>query len=381
MNSFSRKSFIKSITKVVIKIGSSILTDEKGSLAESAFEMISSQVAELRERGVKVIIVSSGAIASGMKKLNLKKRPVDIHIKQAIAASGQTTLMWNYEKSFMKYGINVAQLLLTHDGLANRRRFLNARKTIYQLLAMDIIPVINENDTVAVEEIMFGDNDNLAALVTSLTEADLLILLTDIDGIYDKDPRKYEDAKLIPRITKIDNNIEKIAADTARNTSVGGMLTKIQATRTAAAFGVPTIIANGLKRDILTRIFEGSETGTLILPQQDRLRARKHWIAYTLKPAGEIIVDEGAKEAIILHGKSVLPSGVKGVRGNFDIGDSVVCVDENGTVLANGLTSYSSAEINRIMGAKTYQIESILGYTYGGEIIHRDDLVVINSSR
>lgn len=376
MKNFSRQRFIKNIKKVVVKIGSSILTDNEGNLSDSSFGKIASQISRLREKGIKVIMVSSGAIASGMKKLNIDKRPVDIHMKQAIAASGQTTLMWKYEKAFLKYETNVAQLLLTHDGLSNRKRFLNARRTIYQLLAMDIIPIVNENDTVAVDEIMFGDNDNLAALVTSLTEADLLVLLTDIDGLYDKDPRKHSDARFIPQIAKIDREVEKIAGITTGKTTVGGMITKIQATRTAAAFGVPTIIANGKDKDTLIRIFQGKETGTLIYPEQDKLSARKHWIAYTLKPAGEIVLDDGARNAVVKYGKSILPSGVIGVKGNFDVGDAIACTDKDGGTLARGLSSYGSSEIRKIMGLKTTQIESVLGYTYGGEIIHRDDLAV-----
>lgn len=377
MNSSPRQKFISKIKKVVIKVGSSILTDSEGNLYPSAFRKIALQVSEIRNRGIKVVIVSSGAIAAGMKKLGLSKRPVDIHVKQAIAASGQTTLMQNYENAFRKYGINVAQILLTHDGLSNRKRFLNARRTIYQLFSMDILPVVNENDTVAVEEIMFGDNDNLAAFVTSLTEADLLVLLTDIDGIYDKDPRKDPDARFIPQIDKIDQEIEKIARSTTGRTTVGGMATKIQATRTAAAFGVPTIIANGSKKDVLLDIFEGRETGTLINPEKEKMSARKHWIAYTLKTRGEIVIDDGAKEAVTRYGKSVLPTGVIGVKGKFDIGDAIVCLDKEGNILAKGLTSYSSREINKILGAKTSEIESILGYTYGGEILHRDDLAVM----
>ena len=227
----------------MVKIGSSILTDNEGNLSDSSFGKIASQISRLREKGIKVIMVSSGAIASGMKKLNIDKRPVDIHMKQAIAASGQTTLMWKYEKAFLKYETNVAQLLLTHDGLSNRKRFLNARRTIYQLLAMDIIPIVNENDTVAVDEIMFGDNDNLAALVTSLTEADLLVLLTDIDGLYDKDPRKHSDARFIPQIAKIDSEIEKTAGITTGKTTVGGMISLVGSSTWALAkhLGEPRI--------------------------------------------------------------------------------------------------------------------------------------------
>jgi glutamate 5-kinase len=231
---------------------------------------------------------------------------------------------------------------------------------------------------VAVEEIMFGDNDNLAALVTSLVEADLLILLSDIDGLYDKNPRNHADAELISVIGEIDERVEEIAGETLGKTTTGGMRTKIEASRTAAAFGVPTIISNGKKPNSLSEIFSGRETGTLFLPAKERIKGRKHWIAFTLKPVGEVVIDEGAKRAISSSGKSLLPAGVKAVRGVFDLGELIRCVDERGTEVARGLTSYDSDEIRRIVGAKTSEIEKILGYKYGDEIIHRDDLVIIS---
>jgi glutamate 5-kinase len=378
MKKRERKALISRVKRVVIKIGSSVLTNEYGELSEGVFGQIAKEVSGMKSRGIEPILVSSGAIAAGMKKLRLGDKPRDISMKQAIAACGQSTLIWYYEKAFSEFGERVAQILLTHDGLSVRKRFLNARKTLFTLLKMGVIPVINENDTVAFEEIMFGDNDNLAALVTSLVEADLLILLSDIDGLYDKNPRNHADAELISVIEEIDERVEEIAGETLGKTTTGGMRTKIEASRTAAAFGVPTIISNGKKPNPLSEIFSGKETGTLFLPAKERIKGRKHWIAFTLKPVGEVVIDEGAKRAISSSGKSLLPAGVKAVRGVFDLGELIRCVDESGTEVARGLTSYDSDEIRRIVGAKTSEIEKILGYKYGDEIIHRDDLVIIS---
>lgn len=377
MKKSDRKSMISKVKRVIIKIGSSVLTDKKGNLSESVFDFIAGEISKIKSRNIEVIVVSSGAIASGMKKLHLSRKPTEISMKQAIAACGQSTLIWHYERAFSLFGLIVAQILITHDGLTDRKRFLNARKTITTLLEMGIIPVINENDTVAVEEIMLGDNDNLAALVTSLVEADLLILLTDTEGLYNKDPRKNHDAEFISLIDQIGEEIESVAGDTLGRTTTGGMKTKIQAARTAAAFGVPTIIANGKAEATLSDIFEGRDVGTIFLPSKKSLRGRKHWIAFTLKSAGVLVIDGGAEKAITTRGKSLLPSGIKGVRGKFGVGDSVTCVDENGVEVARGLTSYSSEEILRIMGRSTKEVEGILGYKYSDEVIHRDDLAVI----
>lgn len=377
MKTTTRKAFISKIKRVVIKIGSSVLTDENGEIQDSAFYEVASGISKLKSKKIETIVVSSGAIASGMKKLGLKKKATDVSMKQAIAACGQSALMWNYERAFSEFGERVAQILLTHDGLSDRRRFLNARKTLLTLLRIGIIPIINENDTVAVEEIMFGDNDNLAALVTSLIEADLLVLLTNIDGLYTNDPRNHRDAEFISVINEIDMKIQKMAGETFGKTTTGGMKTKIEAAKAAAAFGVPTIIANGKRRSALANIFSGEMIGTLFIPSNERIRGRKHWIAFTLKPSGDLIIDNGAKRAIASLGKSLLPSGIIGVKGNFELGESVRCIDENGSEIARGLASYGSDEIRKILGAKSTSIEGILGYKYGDEIIHRDDLVVI----
>ncbi len=378
MKKRDRKALISQAKRVVIKIGSSVLTNEYGELSEGVFDEIAGEISRIKSRGIEPIVVSSGAIAAGMKKLNLEVKPRDISMKQAIAACGQSALMWYYEKAFSAFGEKVAQILLTHDVLSVRKRFLNARKTLFTLLGMGVIPIVNENDTVAVEEIMLGDNDNLAALVTSLVEADLLVLLTDIEGLYNKDPRNHRDAELITLIDEIDERIEEIAGETLGRTTTGGMRTKIEASKTAAAFGVPTIIANGKKPTKLSEIFSGKDVGTLFLPAKEKLKGRKHWIAFTLKPSGEIRIDDGAKRAISSSGKSLLPAGIKDVSGEFEVGELVRCVDEGGKEVARGLSSYSSDEIRKIAGAKTSEIEKILGYKYSDEVIHRDDLVVVS---
>jgi len=372
-----RKTIISKVSRVIIKIGSSILTDKNGSLSESIFENLSQEISKIKSKNIEVIVVSSGAIASGMKKLGLTERPTEISMKQAIAAAGQSTLIWNYERAFSKFNQNVAQILLTLDGLLDRKRFLNARKTLTTVLSMGIIPIINENDTVAVEEIMLGDNDNLSAQITSLIEADLLIMLTDIDGLYNKDPRIHKDAELLSLIERIGEDVENTAGGTFGKTTIGGMKTKIEAAKKAAAYGVPTIIANGNNGSTLEDIFDGKEVGTLFLPSEQSLSGRKHWIAFTLKSAGEIVIDAGATKAITSSGKSLLPSGIKDVRGSFGVGESVTCIDENGAQIARGLSSYSSNDIRKIMGLKTSDIEGALGYKYSDEVIHRDDLAVI----
>lgn len=380
MSDISRKDIIKNINTAIIKIGSSVLTDEGGLLDESYFRVLAKQISGIVDSGVKVVIVSSGAIASGMKKLGLTRKPKGIHMKQAISACGQTTLIAQYEKAFSKYGYDVAQILLTHDALSNRNRFLNARKTVQHLLDMKIIPVINENDTVSFEEIMFGDNDNLAALVTTLVEADILILLSNIDGIFDVDPKKSENAKLIPMIEEVDSTIESIAGGTTGRTTTGGMKTKILAAKKAAALGVPSVIANGKDKKVLEKLFKFENTGSLILPGKEKLKVRKQWIAFALKTVGSLHLDEGASNAITKNGKSLLSSGIVKVEGSFGIGDPVSCYDPSKKEICRGLTSYNSSELSRIIGKKSSEIEEILGYKYGDEVIHRDEMAIISKN-
>lgn len=373
----TRKTLLAKVHRLVLKVGSRVLTDKGRSLSQKVFDRLAQEITAVKKRGYEIVIVSSGAIAAGMARLGLAEKPRTMPQKQAAAAIGQSALMWNYERAFSFYGEKVAQVLLTRDDLSNRNRFLNARNTLLTLLGMGVIPVINENDTVVVEEIKFGDNDNLSALVTNLVNADLLIILSDIDGLYDRDPRIFKNARLIPHVAEITEEMEKGATGTSSSISIGGMITKLQAARKAAFFGIPTILANGLIPGIMERILRAEEVGTLFAPQINKLASRKHWIAFTLRPAGKIIVDEGAKKAICQKGKSLLPSGVISVEGRFGVGEPVVLVDAQGQEFAKGLSNYGSSEINKIKGLQTKEIVDKLGYKYSDEIVHRDDLALL----
>ncbi len=371
-----RQDVIAKVRRVVVKIGSGVLA-AGGELDLKTFRMLARDIAAVKAQGREVVIVSSGAIASGMGKLGFATRPKTIPLEQACAAVGQTALMLHYEKFFSRYHQKVAQVLLTHDDLGHRQRFLNARNTLFTLLALGEIPVINENDSVVVDEITFGDNDRLSALVTNLVEADLLIILTDTDGLYDRDPKRNPNARLLPLVEKIDEDIEKLAEGTTSRTGTGGMVTKVEAARCASAFGTPAIIANGKRQKTLTGIFSAREVGTLFLPQENKLKSRKHWIAYNVRPKGCLVVDRGAFRAVVRDGKSLLPSGLKEVRGSFERGELVRCLDIQEVEFARGLVNYSSAELARIKGLNTREIERCLGYHYYDEVIHRDDLVVL----
>jgi len=372
-----RKKTLGKVRRIVVKIGSSILASVERGLHYEVFSRLPKEISELKLQGYEFVLVSSGAIAAGMEKLGYKTRPRSITQKQATAAVGQSRLMNLYESQFSRHQQMVAQVLLTHDDLSHRQRFLNARNTLVTLLELGILPIINENDTVVVDEIKFGDNDNLSALITNLVEADLLIILTDIDGLCDADPRYQPHARCISLVEDIDADMGAIVGDTAGEWNVGGMTSKIQAARKTARFGVPTVIANGTQSDVLHQILRGKEVGTLILPKKEILSSRKHWIAFNLKPKGDLVVDDGAKRAITQKGKSLLPSGIVKIRGSFHRGDPVSCVGLRGKEFARGLVNYSAGELERIRGLKCEQIEKMLGYKYCDEIIHRDDLVVL----
>jgi glutamate 5-kinase len=372
-----RRETLGKARRIVIKVGSSILASVEKGLHQDVFSHLVREVSDLKRQGYEMVIVSSGAIAAGMEKLGYKTRPQSITQKQATAAVGQTRLMNTYENLFSRYRQMVAQILLTHDDLSHRRRFLNARNTLLTLLELGIIPIINENDTVVVDEIKFGDNDNLSALVTNLIEADLLIILTDIEGLCDSDPRHHPDARCISLVEDIDMDMDGMIGDTDGEWRVGGMISKIQAARKVARSGVPTVIACGTNEGILQQILKGKGVGTLILPKANVLSSRKHWIAFNLRPKGDVIVDEGAKRAIVSQGKSLLPSGIVEVRESFNRGDPVSCVGPRGKEFARGLVNYSASELRKIRGLRTEEIEKILGYKYGDEVIHRDDLVVL----
>ena len=372
-----KKPILKRARRVVVKIGSQILSSSDG-IEETRLRGLVRELAELHEQKKEIIVVSSGAVAAGMTRLGRKERPKSIPEKQALAAVGQIKLMALYERAFSKFGISVAQVLLTADDLANRQRYINAKHTFQVLLESAIIPIVNENDTVAVEEMKFGDNDHLSALVATLLEADILVILSDVEGVYDKDPRTHEDAQLIPLITDARGLRQAIGGASLSALGTGGIVTKLAAAEEAALAGIPTVITSGLQSGVLAQVFDAKEQiGTLILPDADRMPSRKHWIAYNLKPSGELVVDQGAHDAVVQKGKSLLPSGLKEVRGVFGVGECVRCLDLDGKEFARGLVNYSAQELNRIRGLHTSGIEKVLGYKAYEEIIHRDDLVVL----
>lgn len=371
-----RKKIISKSRRIVVKVGSAVVAAPPVD-GESIFDRLASDMGRLRNSGVEAAIVSSGAIALGVKKLGLKYRPSTIPERQAVAAVGQGALMASYDAAFNRLGEKAAQVLLTHDDLGNRKRFLNARNTLTTLLKMGIVPIINENDTVAVEEIKFGDNDALSALATNLIEADLLVILSDIDGLYDKDPKKDPGAHLVPIVEDVESMRFETLAVATNILGTGGIRSKCEAARKAAHFGTATIIANGNEKGTLERIMAGLEVGTLFLPKEDRLTSKKHWIAFSTRPSGRLFVDDGAREALLKGGKSLLPSGVKDVDGSFDSGEVVHCVDLKGMEFARGVANYSSSEIEKIKGLKSAELEKVLGYKVYDEIIHRDNLVVL----
>lgn len=371
-----RKICFECAKRIVVKVGSGVLTEDNG-LNLKALRSISRQICQLADRGLEIILVSSGAMASGIKKIGLSKRPDEIPKRQAVAAVGQAGLIMEYEKAFARYNKKVAQILLTSDDLVNRKRYLNARNTLCTLLSWQVIPIINENDTVVVEEIKFGDNDNLSAMITLLMDADILINLTDIDGLYNKDPRKNQDAELISVVTTIKKDIEKYASDIPGALGTGGMLSKIIAAKKVTAAGIPMLIARGEKPDILIKLFSGEEHGTFFIPKKEKLANRKCWIAFTLKPKGIIGIDDGAAAAILKRGKSLLPSGIVKVEGEFSVGAAVEFRRENNDeILGTGLVNYSSSDIRKIMGLKSGKIKEYLGYKPYDEVIHRDNLAI-----
>ena len=372
-----KKQILRRARRVVVKIGSQILSSE-GGIEEARLRALVRELAELHDRKKDIVVVSSGAVAAGMTRLGRKEKPKTIPEKQALAAVGQIKLMALYERHFAKFDKSVAQLLLTHEDLANRQRYINAKHTFQMLLESSIIPIVNENDTVAVEEMKFGDNDHLSALVATLLEADLLVILSDVDGVYDKDPRAHQEAELIPLITEPKGLSESIVGDSLSAFGTGGIVSKLGAAEKAALAGIPTVVASGMQSGVLGKVFAEDEAcGTLILPEVNRLTSRKHWIAYNLNPSGEIVVDQGAHDAVVQKGKSLLPSGLREVRGVFGVGECVRCVDLEGREFARGLVNYSAQELNQIKGLHTSRIEKILGYKAYDEIIHRDDLVVL----
>ena len=362
--------------RVVVKIGSSLLTDPESGLARADIEGWCDQLVALSSEGRQPLIVSSGAVAEGVSRLGWPGRPADLPGLQAAAAVGQMGLVQAYESAFARHGRHTAIVLLTHEDLADRERYLNARSTLTHLLGLGVIPVVNENDSVATDEIRFGDNDTLAALVASLLAADLLVVLTDVDGLHERDPRSSPDAGRLEYAEATDSGLDALAGEGGA-LGRGGMITKIRAARTAARSGAHTVIANGRSPGVLNRILAGEPEGTLLAATVLPLVARKRWIAGQLKPRGELVVDAGAAEAMRERGVSLLPVGVVAVRGKFVRGDVVRCVTESGEAVAQGLVNYSSAEAERLAGAATDRIAGILNYVEEPELMHRDNLVIL----
>lgn len=370
-----RQRNFDNVKRLVVKVGSSTLSHPTGKLNINQIEQLVREVADLQNSGKEVILVTSGAQGAGIGKLGLGRKPRTIPEKQAIAAIGQGLLMHMYEKLFAEYGITVAQILLTKEDMMDRKRFLNARNALNAILQMEALPIINENDTIAVDEIRFGDNDTLAALVASLVDAEILVMLTDIDGLYTGDPSADSNAALIPLVTEINREIEDLAGGSGSNLGTGGMATKIQAARVAMNSGYPMIIAYGREPKIISRILGGEQLGTLFLPKENRLHSKKRWIAYGSNVQGKVFIDEGALRALTEKGKSLLPSGIIAVEGVFGIGNTVG-VFCGSTEIGRGIANYSSSEIEKIKGKKTKDISKLLGYKDFDEVIHRNNFAL-----
>ncbi len=365
------------VKRLVVKVGSALISSPSSGLLPDRINALAGEIAALVKGGREVVLVSSGAIASGMARLGLNRRPRSIPEKQAAAAVGQSALMWHYEQAFGRSEIRVAQVLLTQEDISDRPRYLNARNTLLVLLGFHVLPIVNENDTVAVEEIKVGDNDNLAALVAHLVDADLLVLLTDVDGLYTGDPERDPHARRLPTVEAVTEEIQRLVWDAEGGVSVGGMSTKLEAAQKVTSSGIPMVIASGRETGVLPRVLRGEPVGTYFAPRGDRLAARKRWIAFAAPPQGRLTVDAGARSALTERGKSLLPSGVTDVEGEFHAGEVVSLSDADGKEFARGLTNYDAAELRKIQGAKTGALEALLGYKSFDEVIHRDNLVLL----
>ncbi|UXY15920.1 glutamate 5-kinase [Chitiniphilus purpureus] len=370
-------SIVQSAQRLVVKVGSSLVTNEGRGLDHTALARWAAQIAELTAQGKAVALVSSGAVAEGVARLGWKEKPSAVHEKQAAAAVGQMGLCQAYESAFRQHGLKTAQVLLTHEDMADRTRYLNARSTLLTLLALGVIPIINENDTVVTAEIRFGDNDTLGALVTNLIEGDALIILTDQQGLYTADPRKDPAATLVRQAVAGTPELETMAGGAGSSVGTGGMYTKVIAAKRAARSGAATVIACGREDSVLTRLAAGEPIGTELVAQTTPLAAKKQWIADHLQLKGRVIVDDGASRAMLERGSSLLPIGVVAVEGDFRRGEVVSCVDGSGHEIARGLINYSATEARRIVRAPTGQIEAVLGYIDEPELIHRDNLVLV----
>jgi glutamate 5-kinase len=377
---FYRQMLFDQARRVVIKVGSAVLTDADG-LNLPVIGNLARQISFLCSTGREVILVSSGAVAAGRQRLGLQPGGNDqLKVKQALAAIGQGLLMQAYEHAFAEHGQQVAQVLLTHGDLSHRKRYLNVRNTILTLFEFGAVPIINENDTVSVEELRFGDNDTLGALITNMIGADMFIILTDVDYLCTANPADDVSARPIYTVRNIDSEVEAMAGSTTSRLGTGGMLTKIKAAKMVAACGASSFIAPGRNENVLQELFSGDQIGTFFLPAEEKIRGRKHWIAHVLRPKGFLVIDDGAAKALITGGKSLLPSGILAVRGSFGVGDPVHCLDRENNAVAAGLCNYASGELEQIKGRNTAEIESVLGYKDSDEVIHRDNLVLMADS-
>jgi glutamate 5-kinase len=370
-------SLLGTARRLVVKVGSSLVTNQGQGLDGAAIARWAAQIADMRTRNKEVVLVSSGAIAEGMQRLGWSKRPQAMHELQAAAAVGQMGLVQVYETSFREFGLHTAQVLLTHADLADRQRYLNARSTLRTLLALGVVPIINENDTVVTDEIKFGDNDTLAALVTNLIEADCLVILTDQSGLYTRDPRVDASAELVLEAKAGAPELEDMCGKAGSHIAKGGMLTKILAAKRAARSGAHTVIASGHEPQVLLRLAQGESIGTLLIAETMPIAARKQWMADHLQVNGKLILDAGAMRALLKDGKSLLPIGVKSIEGAFERGAVVACVSPEGKELARGLVNYGAIEARRILGKPSSEILSVLGYVDEPELIHRDNLVLL----
>ena len=384
-----RKEILKGLKRVVIKVGSSIITKREKKNNEWANELnannvrlLARTIRQIVDRNCEVVLVSSGAIMAGRERLGLHRADLSIPEKQACAAIGQSYLMHTYEKKFEKEGIKVAQILLGHDDLRNRKRFLNAKHTLEALLEHKVIPIINENDSVTIDEIKIGDNDTLSATVACLLNAQLLIVLSDVDGLFSRDPSskmREGDApiNIIEHVDRITKEIEKLAGGSKSKVTVGGMYTKILAAKQTMSFGIPTLIVNGFDKNIAEKIYKEKSVGTLFWAGREKIKKRKHWIAHTLKPSGKITVDSGAEKAILSQGKSLLPAGVIKVEGKFEFGNAVRILGEDGKEIARGLVNYNFRDLDSIMGMRTSDVKKFFKDNFYNEVIHRDDLTLL----
>jgi glutamate 5-kinase len=366
---------VASAHRVVIKVGSSTLTHATGKLNLTRMERLTRQMADLKNRGLEIILVTSGAVGAGMGKMGLDHRPAQISARQALAAIGQGLLMQTYEKLFSEYGVTVAQVLLTRADIEHRERYLNARNTMFKLLKYSAVPIVNENDTLTFEEIKIGDNDTLSAMVAGLTDADLLVILSDIRGLYTSDPHKDPNARLVPIIHEITDETQSFAGGAGSKLGSGGMATKLQAARIATSQGIPVALTSGAREDVLPDLMDGVCDGTLFLPSKNPMGRRKGWIAFNTRPEGVLFMDEGAAHAIRHRGKSLLPKGVCGLEGSFARGDIVSLSGTDGE-FARGIVNFSADQVRRIMGRHTKEIEEILGPGQDAEVVHRDNLSV-----